>query len=411
MSAMEVLICDDNPDIADSLAAKVEGSYPAATATAVRKKAFQELIGKINRERDVWRRGEQIATSFEPTEVDKADVIFIDYDLLLYSDEGDITGSRLAYLLRCFTRCGLIVVLNEYGTNTFDLSLRSPPDGFADLHLGAAQIGNPGLWPGSFEGYRPWHWPILSDAKSNFDKCVEDIRENIEAPVLDFLGLTRVIDWLPERVHEFFRGSGDLETVQFRAFVEHAKGGIASKDDLPPENLARVAAARLLTLLNGLILPEQSVLVDAPHLALRFPSLVLDDNWGIHDWNRLCDPSIDGFDGLLSDVLKDHRFEKPHWLWRPAWYWPDISRDERIAEVKDPWTVAAVDWVFCENVSRFVPVEFADDFKADVSPPFDKRFVLKRESSDVRSFVGKVGSGGPQDPVGVEYIPQAAFSM
>ena len=98
-------------------------------------------------------------------------------------------------------------------------------------------------------------------------------------------------------------------------------------------------------------------------------------------------------------------------LWRPAWYWPDINKDERIAEVKDPWTVKDVDWVFCENMSHFLPTTYADDFRADVSPPFNKRFVLRRDSPEALKYVSKVGSGGPQDPLRVDYVPQAAFSI
>ena len=411
MSVMRVLVYDDNPEIGKRLAARIRSVCDEVNVTAVQQETFRELIGLMNRRRAAWRGDEKDAVLIESTDVDEADVVVIDYDLLHYSDDGDTTGSRLAYLLRCFSKCGLIIVLNEYGTNSFDLSLRSPSSGFADLHLGDVQIGNPGLWTGSFEGYRPWHWPSLPDARSDFEECVEDVQENLEEPIFDFLGLERFIDWLPKRAHDFFHGSENMETVRFGTFVKHARGGIASKDELPAEYTARVAAARLLALLNGLILPEQAVLVDAPHLASRFPSLVRDDYRDIHGWNRLCDPVNEEVDGLLADVLKEHRFKKQHWLWRPVWYWPDISRDERIAEVKDPWTVDDVDWVFCENVSRFVPAESADDFIADVSPPFNKRFVLRRETPESLAFVGKVGSGEPQDPLRVEYVPQAAFSM
>ena len=291
------------------------------------------------------------------------------------------------------------------------MSLRSPSMDFADLHLGAEQIGNPGLWSGSFEGYRPWHWPVLPNARMNFEKCVEDVRENLDQPILEFLGLGRFVDWMPTKAHDFFLGGGSMGTVRFSDFVKRARGGIESKDKLPPDYMARVATARLLALLNGLILPEQSILVDAPHLAARFPSLIRGGDQDIHYWNRLCEPLNEEIDDLLVDVLTEHRFKRQHWLWRSVWYWPDIARDERIAEVKDPWTVKDIDWVFCENVSRFVPAEFADDFRADVSPPFNKRFVLKRESPEALTFVSKVGSGGAQDPLRVEYVPQAAFSI
>ena len=411
MSTIRVMVYDDSPEIAESLVNKVRIVCDHANVTAVRQETFRDLIGLMNRRRAKWRAGGDDVAFMESTEVDEADVIVVDYDLLFYSEAGDTTGSRLAYLLRCFTKCGLIIVLNEYGTNTFDMSLRSPSLDFADLHLGAVQIGNPGLWSGSFEGYRPWHWPVLPKARLNFEKCVEDVRENLDQPILEFLGLGRFIDWMPKRAHDFFLGSGNIETVRFKDFVKQARVGIESKDELPPEYMARVAAARLLALLNGLILPEQSILVDAPHLVSRFPSLIRDGDQDIHYWNRLCEPLNEEIDELLVEVLTEHRFKRQHWLWRPVWYWPDVARDERISEVRDPWSVKDIDWVFCENVSRFVPAEFADDFRADVSPPFNKRFVLKRESPEAQTFVSKVGSGGDQDPLIVEYVPQAAFSM
>ena len=411
MSAMNVLVYDDYPEIAESLANKVRAVCDKANVTAVKRETFHELIGLMNRRRAKWRASENDIASIESTDVDEADVIVIDYDLLSYSEATDTTGSRLAYLLRCFTKCGLIIVLNQYGTNAFDMSLRSPSLDFADLHLGAVQIGNPGLWTGSLEGYRPWHWPVLPNARVNFEKCVEDVQENLDQPILDFLGLGRFIDWMPKGAHDFFLGSGKMESVRFSAFVKQARGGIESKDELPPEHMARVAAARLLALLNGLILPEQSILVDAPHLVSRFPSLIRGGDQNIHYWNRLCDPVNEEIDDLLVDVLTEHRFKRQHWLWRPVWYWPDINRDERIAEVKDPWRVKDVDWVFCENISRFIATALADDFRADVSPPFNKRFVFKRDSPEALKYVNQVGSGGPQDPLIVEYVPQAAFSV
>ena len=408
---LQVLVYDDSPNIAESWVNKIQGAYDRATVTAVNREAFQELMGKIAARRTAWRDGSSEDSSIELTNVDEADIIMVDYDLLRYSKTGDITGHRLAYLLRCFTKCGLIVVLNEYGINTFDMSLRSSSGSFADLHLGAAQIGNPGLWTSSFEGYRPWHWPVLPDARENFEKCVEDVQETPDEPILNFLGLDRFIDWMPKRAHDFFLGSENMERVRFSTFVKEANGGIDSKDELLSEYSARVAAARFISLLNGLILPEQSLLVDAPHLASRFPSLIRDEEQDIHQWNRLCDPLDEHIDDLFEGHLTAHKFKKQHWLWRPAWYWPEIARDERIAEVQDPWTAKDLDWVFCEDISRFIPAEFAADFRADVNPPFNKRFVLKRGSLEDLPFVSKAGSGEAQDPLIVEYVPQAAFSL
>ena len=353
---------------------------------------------------------EMLARVMNPQMVDKADVVVIDYDLLGYSPGSDTTGSRLAYLLRCFSKCGFIIVLNEYGDNAFDLSLGGPWNDFANLHIGDVQIGNSGLWTVDFKGYRPWHWPVVPSARSDFEKCVRDVQANFEEPVFGFLGLQRHIDWLPRRAHEFFYGSGNIETVRFSAFVEKARGGIDSKDSLPPEHAARVAAARLIAFLNLIVLPEQSVIVDAPHLVSRFPSLLGDRGQDLHDWDLLCDPVSVDVDGLLPGFLRDHRFRHEHWLWKPGWYWPDVNRDTRIREVIDPWSAEDSNWVFCENVSRFLPLEFAHEFRADVSPPFTRRYVVTTQSSGLERYLEGVGSGGAQDPLVVDYVPQAAFS-
>ena len=102
MSKMRVLVYDDNPEIADSLANKVRAVYDNANVAAVKRETFQELIGLMNRRRAKWRADGNDIASMESTDVDEADLIVVDYDLLRYSESGDTTGSRLAYLLRCF---------------------------------------------------------------------------------------------------------------------------------------------------------------------------------------------------------------------------------------------------------------------------------------------------------------------
>ena len=175
-------------------------------------------------------------------------------------------------------------------------------------------------------------------------------------PIIKFLGLDRMLDWMPQRAWDFISGRQSIEEVTFNNFVKAAHGSIDPKDKLNPEQVARVAAARIVTLLNSIILPEQSLLVDAPHLVSRFPSLILGQCDDIETWNQLCNPVEQSIDDLLNERLKQYKFKKSHWLWRPVWYWPDINRDEGIEEVKNPWTVKEIDWVFCEDISRFVPI-------------------------------------------------------
>ena len=124
----------------------------------------------------------------------------------------------------------------------------------------------------------------------------------------------------------------------------------------------------------------------------------------------MCNPKSNEIDALLSDNLQPHKFQKEHWLWRPAWYWPDINKDEEISEVSEPWTFEEPDWVFCEDISRFVPLEVAQDFRAIVSPPFIKRFIFKSRAAGATDYVGQLGQRGASDPSQVEYVPEVAFS-
>ena len=412
MSSIEVLVFDDDPHIADSLVSKVEDAYDGADVKSANAGDFRILLESVNRRRVAWRDDAPEGSATEPNVADGTDVIIVDYDLLSYSETIDTTGSRLAYLLRCFSNCGFIIILNEFGSNIFDFSLGSPTDDFADIHVGDVQIGNPGLWQANFDGYRPWYWPVVPDARKKFEQCVKDVRENLDGPpIVEFLGLDRVIDWIPRRAQDYLSGKHRVEDVTFRDFVVSSRGGIAAKDELISEQLARVAAARIVALLNSIILPEQSALVDAPHLASRLPSLVLSGSGDISMWNRLCNPLNGELDELLADSVRQHKFQRSHWLWRPAWYWPQISNDEAIAEVRNPWSIEEIEWVFCENISRYTPIEFAQEFRARVSPPFIKRFVFNNNSPEARQWFGHIKPREVMDPSTAVYTPQSALSL
>ena len=210
---------------------------------------------------------------------------------------------------------------------------------------------------------------------------------------------------MPQRALDFLTGKRKVEEITFKEFVESGRGGISRKDRVIPEQMARIAAARIVTLLNLIILPEQSLLVDAPHLASRFPSLLANSPHDIEEWNRLCNPDNPEIEGLLSPSLKRYKFNRTHWLWRPAWYWPEINKDEAIEEVRDPWTFKEVKWVFCENYSRFMPIEFTRSFRARVSPPFIKRFIYDIDSPNADNCISERELREP-----AQYEPQANFS-
>ena len=338
MSSLKVLVYEDDLAAAETWADRIRDSYSGAEVEVSNSDAFPKLLERINLRRAAWREPGGAKEMLDPHKADTRDVIVVDYDLFKYSASGDTTGNRLAYLLRCFTGCGFIIILNEFGSNSFDLNLGTPsgPDHFADLHVGSEQIGNSGLWNAPSGGYRPWSWPVVPIAAKQLEQCVADVRNHLDCPILEFFGMRNLIHWLPQRAWEYLSGKQEVEAVTFRAFAESASGGVSLKDKLIPDQIARVAAARISLLLNSIILPEQNLLVDAPHLVSRFPSLIREKREDLSMWNRLCNPVDQEIEDLLSDNLKQHKFNNSHWLWRPAWYWPDVNKDENIEEVRDP---------------------------------------------------------------------------
>ena len=416
MNPLNILVFEDRNDIASVWVDAIRDALGcgAGDVKSATQKSYECLQSIANRRRGEWRKPGYGNGMVDRHEVDEMDVVVVDYDLLEYSTTNNATGSSLAYLLRCFTTCGFVVVLNaQKPNNIFDLSLRSPSEDFADLHIDGQQLRNTGLWRAEFNGYRPWHWPVIPTATGNFHRCVEDVENNLDEPVFAFFGLDRVIDALPWRAHEFLTVSGrPAENVTFQDFIESPRAGNDAKDKLIPEQTWRVAAARIGALLNSVILPDQNALVDAPHLVSRFPSLLKHGSESFVSWNRLCDFKESDVVGILDDRLVQYQFQQPHWLWRPAWYWSEIRRDETIEEVRDPWRAgeARAEWVFCENVSRFLPIEYAQRFSALVSPPFIERFLLNRYSEGAVEFVPTLRDGTALDPLQPTNVPEAMLS-
>ena len=410
MKPMSVLVYDDHLPSAELWSERIGSVYSAARATPADESSFQDLLTLLNKRRALWRDDAGSDDMIRHHEVDDADVVVIDYDLFNYPGSPDTTGRRMAYLLRCFTTCGLVIVLNEYGDNVFDLRLRSSTDDFADVHLGDKQIDNPGLWGFPSYGYRPWYWPSIPLAVDNFRRCVDDVVSNPATPILEFFDLQNLIDWMPWQARDFLSIKEDVAAVTFDEFAKSAPGGIERRDELGPRQRARVTAARVVGILNAVVLPEQSILVDAPHLVDRFPSLILGDK-DRNTLNMLCqfdEPVTTHLDG---EKLDRHRFRQPHWLWRPAWYWPEVSRNPSIIEVKEPWQTAELDFVFCEDISRFVPPDIAQEFRADVASPFSKRYRFDSRAERAKEYVPTIGDGGPNDPSEVQFFPESALSI
>ena len=389
---------------------------------------FQNVIKALEQRRINFRNGEidlENIPKDDAEEIDNASIFIIDYDLLDSQERekkeeeelftGSLTGEIVAYLVRCFSKCKLIVGLNQYGSNPFDLTLRGDLDSFADVNLGGEQLGNPNLWMGDWKNseqeFRPWSWPNLCDLLGDFDKRVEDVQENLNTPISEFLDFDREsFELLPREIVQFIGQYKEKEPFQttFREFVTKSGNGLTSKDEkevvegINDQVLARVGAARISKWLEQLVLPEQDILVDAPHLVSRYPSLIKGDKENIKNieiWNKTAQLAGHEDLGLNTNLIENYRFgksdksqsDKSHWMSRPVWFWDKLRECEAIKEVTEPWLTIIPDWVFCEDTSCFHKQTDCKEFLADIASPFTRRYVKNFD--------------------GVDYQPRVRFSL
>lgn len=309
--------------------------------------------------------------------LDETSIFIIDFDLLKCSGKGYLTGEDMAYLARCFSRCLLIIGLNQFnrpGETVFDLTLKGHPESYCDLNISGAQLSNPGLWSKRRMKFRPWYWPQLTDYVEAFEKRIEETRSHLDDPILGILGLSKVADFLSNSASEFI--GPDPKKITFREFVTESGKGLKPKEVNADEDvISRIAGARLGKWLERLVLPGQDVLVDAPHLVSRYPSLLKDDHVSRDAWNRTANLVNDDELQLDHDIIKRSRFKKGCWLSRPAWFWDGVSNLPIIGEVSEPWKKEVTKFQFCEDSSSFESLKNCRDFRAGVDSVYLQRFI------------------------------------
>lgn len=398
-----ILICDDDRHgFAEKLRADLEGveGVDEEFKVDVLQEEFEKAMTALEQRLKSAREGriadypDDAAQAF-----DRTDILVVDYNLFDFNPL--FTGERVAYLARCYSRCGFIVALNQfepYVEEYFDLTLKGHPESFADLNISSNSICNPGLWREPWQGFRPWYWPLLTRAHTEFRNRVDELKNHLRDRIFEHFGFDDSLSAVfPRSMTEFITRSGDPSATTFEQFVLHSGNGLRGRGDKPinDEAIARIAAARIGKWLERMILSAQDILVDAPHLVSRYQSLLLSEEKDVKAFNRTATFALD-VRAALSPILEEDgfRFKKENWLSRPAWFWNKISNCEKIPEVSDPWSVDRTDLVFAEDVSRFILQEEAHRFVADLESAFVSRFV-KRDLT-----IGKA-----------EYIPEVRFSL
>ncbi len=382
-SACRIVLFDDEKEPATQYAAQLRQRVTGrefeveALSEEVFAQAMSDLEKRRAASRDDSASGRDCSSGGAAQVFDEAALLVLDYDLLRTSGIPCLSGGVAAYLVRAYSTCGPIVVLNQFRDEDFDLSMSGHMESSADLDLRGERLTDPGLWDDrNWSAFRPWHWPSLPFLIDRFPMMVERVRESLrddpEIPVGRLLGLhAEDVAALSRQALDFVDVDWTIERV-----VESA---LQQKDrQANVEIRARIAASRLSRWLEFVVLAGQDVFVDLPHLVARFPSLMKKARVA----NR-CDAWNETLRGLavpsaLEDVLAalvECRVEMGPWLSRPCWSWARLTECLQIEEVRDPFCFEPVDWVFCEDSSRFVPTEQAKEFLSDLPGIFRRRYV------------------------------------
>jgi len=343
---------------------------------------FEAQLAVLRNRQEAIRKGRKWTE--DSIGLDKTSVFIVDFDL--FQTSSFLTGEEVAYMARCFSRCGLIIGLNlesrkRVSTSYFDLALTGHPESFCDLNIDSAQIDNPGLWTDDKVGFRPWHWPLIPEYLVSMEKRVDDVLQNPTKPIMEFLHFGKILQLFPNSALKYL--GGKPEEVTFEKFVRSSGNGIRGRDKSNEEMVARIGAARVSKWLERLVLSGQDIVVDAPHLVSRFSSLLLGDHDKLATWNKTTALSAKADLGIDHTYIEAFAFERSHWLSRPAWFWNDVYMNSNIKEVEEPWKAETAKFAFCEDSSTFEKHDDCREFNASVDSPYNRRYIHAVQFPDV----------------------------
>lgn len=412
-----IIVCDDEePQREDAC----ERLRPASSGLsdlsveAVSPEAFKIAV-EVLEDRRAKARGRDSGRADEACVFDTADFAFVDYDLIEWSK--DLTGESIAYLARCYSHGGLIIVVNQDKRPNFDLTLRDHVESFGDLNLNTRSLANLGLWRGPFAGYRPWAWPLLQDALARWERRQATLMDQDldTVKVLDALDLRQVEDRLPRQTLAFLEGVSGQSDPTVTQFVRDSGQGLDPKDQpLDRASVVRIACGRLARWVDVLVAGGQDILIDGPHLVAAFPFL-LGGAPTIADANGTA--VLDGVGAPLANLESFPRPDLDLWTSRPTWILDKLLSNEALSSSLDPSRQPLVDYVFCEDVSRFLPRDHARRFIADLPTRVAQRFVmdpnnLADPTQELADLLGLADPGAVTDAFSdITYAPGWRFSQ
>jgi hypothetical protein len=350
----KVLIVDDDQNLAEVIERNVLNGIRTIRTEYTTSVLAEETLRKeirilLDRRETLGKKANRITRG--ESQFDDARIVVIDYDLApLFQSEALMTGEILASLVRQFSWAGPIISVNRFGKQKFMLTLFGESRGWADLNVSHEDLGNSGLWSHTWKRYRPWSWPVLSELPTLFDQRVAHCRKNPKQKIVEALRIPKAVARVfPRRAADAL---GDLGSVTFADLVHDRQPPKSPR--LPPELSARVAASETGKWLEQTVLPGQDILIDPPHLAMLFPSLLtigdesaaLDRLANLHPGTRLA---------VKGKLLTSASFNSTFRLTRAAWWTELVLSSSSIPEVADPTKRQSLKRVFAEDTSRFHP--------------------------------------------------------
>jgi len=378
----QIIIYDDDSGLAQGYAERLgELSLRNFSVDCLPQQDFEKEMRVLKERQKGARKGAGWDES--STGMDKISIFIVDFDLI--NTRSFLTGEEVAYVVRCFSKCGLIIGLNlesrkRVFPSYFDLTLKGHPESFCDLNIDAAQLDNLGLWTDERRGFRPWHWPQLPEYLDLMEQKIDFVIKNPEKPIAQVLQFNEILQLFSGEALEFL--GGDPEKVTFKDFVLYSGNGLRGRDKTSDGIIPRIAAARISKWLERMVLPGQDILVDAPQLVTRFPSLLVIDPEDLANWNKTTSFTKTKLP-LDFEKLDDFSFKNDFWLSRPAWFWDSIYKNDKIMEVKEPWKSEEPKFAFCEDGSTFEKKELCKEFYATFESPYNQRFVHAKQFKDV----------------------------
>jgi hypothetical protein len=391
-----ILVCDDDSERVKRWSDLIGALPEVASAFEVCPMAphrFAQAFRGLQSRRAAARSTEVVLASGSGAEtldlIDRADVLVVDYDLTPdrdrapdpVEDESSVaelsgrSGEEFAYLARCFSSAGAIVVVNQrVQRRVFDLTLQQFADSFANVNITAHHLDSVALWVGGSGGFRPWSWPRLLDLPELVRRRAELI-EDLDRPILAALGLDDEVNLYAFTQAQLDPLGNDPLATTFREVAQSSEYGLSAKDQgtqLEEDAVRRVAASAVARWLEWRVVPGQNVLIDAPHLSQRFPGLLTGDVGDVETWNRTAQLGAGLDPGLSPGALDGASVVASRWTSRQVWSLPKLMAGGSLFRSIPS---GGPTYVFCEDTSRFMDLDTAVEVEVAVPSPYTQRFV------------------------------------